>query len=499
MSVIDVKNLTFGYDSRENVFENVSFQIDTSWRLGFIGRNGKGKTTFLKLLMGEYDYTGQIKASVQFEYFPYDVRDTRWLTRGVLESITGEADEWRLVRELNMLEVDKSCLDRKFSLLSGGEQTKVLLSAMFIKPNGFLLIDEPTNHLDKRGRELLSAYLKTKEGFILVSHDRAFLDGCVNHILSLNRLSLEIQAGNFSSWYQNKIQRDAFEQAENIRLKKDIERLKEASRKAGQWADRAESSKIGGGIFRKETKSIGGRAYIGEKSRRLQQTRKTIERRVQNEMEKKKGLFKDIEELQELRMNSLLYYSERLIEGKDLSLYYGEKQVCKSINFKIDRGEKIALEGQNGSGKSSLLKLICGEDISFTGQLYRGSGLKISYVPQDASFLYGSLRQYAQECGIDITLFMALLRKLDFTKEHFERDMQFYSDGQKKKVLLARSLCEHAHLYIWDEPLNYIDIFSRMQLEEMLLKSDAAVLFVEHDSAFLDKISMRRVKIDSSS
>lgn len=131
-----------------------------------------------------------------------------------------------------MLEVDKSCLDREFRLLSGGEQTKVLLSAMFIKPNGFLLIDEPTNHLDKRGRELLSAYLKTKEGFILVSHDRAFLDGCVNHILSLNRLSLEVQDGNFSSWYQNKTRRDAFEQAENIRLKKDIERLREASRKA---------------------------------------------------------------------------------------------------------------------------------------------------------------------------------------------------------------------------------------------------------------------------
>ena len=114
-----------------------------------------------------------------------------------------------------MLEVDKSCLDREFRLLSGGEQTKVLLSAMFIKPNGFLLIDEPTNHLDKRGRELLSAYLKTKEGFILVSHDRAFLDGCVNHILSLNRLSLEVQDGNFSSWYQNKTRRDAFEQEKN--------------------------------------------------------------------------------------------------------------------------------------------------------------------------------------------------------------------------------------------------------------------------------------------
>ena len=93
---------------------------------------------------------------------------------------------------------------------------------------------------------------------------------------------------------------------------------------------------------------------------------------------------------------------------------------------------------------------------------------------------------------------MALLRKLDFTREQFEREMQSYSDERrKKKVLLARSLCEQAHLYIWDEPLNYIDIFSRMQLEEMLLKSGAAVLFVEHDGAFLDKISTRRLRLDS--
>ena len=110
------------------------------------------------------------------------------------------------------------------------------------------------------------------------------------------------------------------------------------------------------------------------------------------------------------------------------------------------------------SGKSSLLKLICGEDISYTGRFYRAAGLKISYVPQDVSFLRGSLTQYAHSCGVDITLFKALLRKLDFSREQFEKDMRSYSEGQKKKVLLARSLAEQAHIYIWDEPLNYIDV-----------------------------------------
>ncbi len=134
MSVISVKNLTFGYNSAENVFENVSFQIDTSWRLGFIGRNGKGKTTFLKLLMGEYDYTGQIRADVQFEYFPYAVDDKRRQTRKVLKDIAGQTEDWILERELNLMGMDGSCLGREFCSLSGGEQAKSLLAAMFLKP-----------------------------------------------------------------------------------------------------------------------------------------------------------------------------------------------------------------------------------------------------------------------------------------------------------------------------------------------------------------------------
>lgn len=496
MSVITVSNLTFGYDSRENIFENLSFQIDTSWRLGFIGINGKGKTTLLKLLMGEYEYSGRISAGVQFEYFPYKVRNNELPAREVLREIAGEAEDWRLERELNMLEMDLSFLTREFKTLSGGEQAKALLAAMFIRPNGFLLIDEPTNHLDGRGRERVAEYLKSKEGFILVSHDRAFLDGCVDHILSLNRTGMTIQKGNFTSWEQNKRKQDAFEQAENMRLKKDIERLKEASRQAGQWASQAESMKIGGKAQRSETKSIGGRAYIGERARRLQQKRKNIQKRADNAIEEKRGLLKDVEEIQELRINCAGFHSGLLAEGVDLSLFYGERRICGPLSFKIMQGEIIALEGQNGSGKSSLLKLICGEDISYTGRFYRAAGLKISYVPQDVSFLRGSLTQYAHSCGVDITLFKALLRKLDFSREQFEKDMRSYSEGQKKKVLLARSLAEQAHIYIWDEPLNYIDVFSRMQIEEMLIGCGGTLIVVEHDRAFLEKTASRRLALD---
>ena len=117
----------------------------------------------------------------------------------------------------------------------------------------------------------------------------------------------------------------------------------------------------------------------------------------------------------------------------------------------------------NGAGKSTLLRLLAGQAVPYTGQVVRAPGLRVSYVPQDTGGLSGTVQDYAAACGVDLTQMLTLLRKLDFPRALFSRDMAGYSAGQKKKVLLARSLCERAHLYLWDEPLNYIDVFSRMQ------------------------------------
>lgn len=151
--------------------------------------------------------------------------------------------------------------------------------------------------------------------------------------------------------------------------------------------------------------------------------------------------------------------------------------------------------GKNGSGKSSALKLISGEKIDHGGMLFTASGLVVSYVPQDPSFLKGPLDAYAEGSGIDRTLFLTLLRKLNFTREQFEKDMADFSAGQKKKVVLARSLAERAHLYIWDEPLNYIDVLSRMQIERLICECTPTMLFVEHDGAFVQNIADRFVSL----
>ena len=151
MSLISVSNLSFSYEGSVGpVFENVSFQMDTNWRLGFIGRNGRGKTTFLRLLMGEFAYEGSIHASVEFEYFPYPVEDPEDLTVNVLEGMDPMLESWRLLREFSLLQLSEDVLYRPFSTLSYGERTKVLLAALFLRENRFLLIDEPTNHLEDR-------------------------------------------------------------------------------------------------------------------------------------------------------------------------------------------------------------------------------------------------------------------------------------------------------------------------------------------------------------
>ena len=194
MSLINIVNLTFSYEgSFNNIFENVSFQIDTNWRLGFTGRNGRGKTTFLKLLLGKYEYSGIISSNISFEYFPYEVSDSASYAIDVIHEISPSAQDWEIMRELSLLNVSDDVLYRQFITLSKGEQTKALLAALFLKENSFLLIDEPTNHLDAAGRTILSDYLKRKHGFILVSHDRVFLDNCIDHILAINKTNIEIQ------------------------------------------------------------------------------------------------------------------------------------------------------------------------------------------------------------------------------------------------------------------------------------------------------------------
>lgn len=488
MSMIRVENLTFSYPSSyDTIFDNATFQIDTDWKLGFVGRNGKGKTTLLNLFLGKYEYRGKIISSVQFDYFPYSVSDKKRMTEDILYEVCPLAEEWELMRELSYLDVSADVLWRRFETLSNGEQTKVLLAALFLNENHFLLIDEPTNHLDTNAREKVAAYLKKKKGFILVSHDRRFLDGCVDHILSLNRTTIEVQSGNFSSWMENFQRQQEFETAQNERLKKDIGRLQRAAQRTSVWSDRIEASKYGNGPV--------DRGYLGHKAAKMMKRSKTIEARKQQAIEQKSALLKNAETVDTLKIHPLTHHSDLLVSFSDVSVIYDSTKVCEPIFFEIHQGERVVIDGKNGSGKSSLLKLLLNYPIEHTGTVAIGSGLIISYVPQDTSHLNGNLSIFAEKNNLDESLFKAILRKMDFERVQFGKNMEDFSGGQKKKVLIAKSLCEQAHLYVWDEPLNFIDVYSRMQIEHLIKQFAPTMLLVEHDIAFREAIATKVVKL----
>ena len=520
MAKIQVNDLTFSYESTfDPIFEHVSFTIDTSWKLGFIGRNGKGKTTFLNLLLGKYEYSGSISCDVPCDYFPYKISD------GDLDKTADElmeqwkpgVESWRVMCEISDLSVDAELLYRPIRTLSFGEKTKVMLAVLFAGENDFLLIDEPTNHLDKEAREIVKSYLAKKKGFILVSHDRDLLDACVDHVLVLNRSTIEVQNGNFSSWWENKERADAFARAENEKHMKEIGRLKSSMQQSQRWATKSENTKIGFDPIKEHDRSKNTRGYIGAKTKKMESRVKVFEQRMERSIEEKEGLLNDVEQIRDLRLSPMTHFRDRLVETRDLSFQYkdAEKPVFEGLTFEIRNGERVFLQGKNGCGKTSLIKAIlrdagyrndsaetddsrAPEDINFTteGTLLTAPHIQISYINQDTSHLHGDLRMHAFENGVDYSLFLAVLRQLALEQAQFEKNIEDFSEGQKKKVLIATSLLQPAHLYIWDEPLNYVDVFSRMQLEKLVSEYQPTMLIVEHDVRFREKMATKVVELN---
>ncbi len=561
MSQIRVDHLNFTYDgSPDPVFEDASFTLDTDWKIGLIGRNGKGKTTFLRLLTGELSGQGILTKSVHTAYFPYEVTVARQQQPAseFAEELRSGCELWRVICELSELEEDAEILYRPFRTLSPGQRTKVLLAVLFSGENDFLLIDEPTNHLDAQARECVKQYLSGKKGFILVSHDRDLLDACTDHILVLNRKTIMVQSGNFSCWQENQQRRDQFAKAENEKHLKEIRHLKQAARRTAEWADKSERTKIGFDPVRENDRSISTRAYIGAKTKKMQSRVKNTERRIEREISEKEGLLQDIEETTSLKLIALKHPKEMLATLRDFSMQYegSAAPMCRDLNFTIRQGDRIALHGSNGCGKSTLMRLLLQltgtvppdlktfhptshaspENITGTFRILRAadrintqnagisvsrnntrqspdaichdgknndplptlfiggtcetaSGLVISYVPQDTAFLHGSIPDFCQVHGLDRSLFCTLLNQLDFSRTQYTKDISKFSAGQKKKVLLAASLLTPAHLYIWDEPLNFIDIFSRMQIENLINTYQPTMLFAEHDIRFRENIA----------
>lgn len=482
---IEIKNLNFSFGGHEQpIFRNVNLNLDTRWRLGLIGRNGRGKTTLLNLLMRRYSYEGEIICDIDFVYFPQTIANKENLTYYAIEEIM-PVELWKLERECQLLALDKEILWRPFAQLSGGEQTKVLLAALFCEDTKYHLLDEPTNHLDIHARQLVSDYLKKKKGFIVVSHDRHFIDEVVDHIVVIEKNQLNTYKGNFSTYEMQKQLQDQFEIDQNSKFKEEIERLKKTSKEKADWALKRE-------------KNSGNDAFENARAARMMKKAKVIEKRMRSKIEEKTKLLKNIESVSSLTINCVFNHRNPVLRVKNFSLAYGENSIFQPITFEIFQGEQVALVGPNGCGKTTILNYLINQNFSgnVRGELMIPQGITKSIIRQHYNDNDGFLKDFATAHHLDYTLFLHNLRNLGIERDVFNIPIEQMSDGQMKKVEFSKSLGTPAELFIWDEPLNFLDVFNQKQIESMIVKYKPTLLFVEHNQTFISNIASKIIEIN---
>lgn len=518
MSRISLTNISFHYDSPfQEVFTSLSLGIQTSWKTALIGRNGRGKTTLFGLLTGLIlPNAGSIQRPSEAFYFPYKPEREDEITFSVIkESIAPfslwedkmnrlllKADEASLSeyseylelfsrnegytidsiieKEAALLGLDEYILNRPFNTLSGGEKTRALILSVFLKKNCYPVLDEPTNHLDLDGREKLAEFLaQSRKGFIVASHDRYLLDRCTDHVISLNRSDVSILQGNYSTWrYQTSLEEE-FEQRRFDNIQREAASLERAARQRRKWADNKE----------KEKTSAPDSGFVSHKAAKMMKRATAIEKRIESNLENKKELLRNRETVKTLRMAEGGKSPERLISINDLSVSFNEREILSGIYLNLLRGDRIAIKGKNGSGKTTLLNVIEGTITPDKGDIFIAKNIKISRAYQIPLWTTGYLKDHLYEAGLEMTQFRFIMSALSMTGDIFDHPLESFSNGQLRKIDLCRTLVTAPQLLIWDEPLNYLDIASREQIEEFILDQKPTILFVEHDRFFIESVA----------
>ena len=457
MGSIKISNVSFRYeDSSNHIFNNLNLDLDSSWKLGLVGRNGRGKTTFLNLLQGKLVGRGEIQTKLNFSYYPIRIKNPTNITLyGLQDQIMFE--QWKLERELNLMHVDSNLIWQSFNTLSGGEQTKILLALSFIDENSFPLIDEPTNHLDEESRQEICKYLtKHHKGYIVVSHDRNFLNQVTDHVLAIENTEIHLYQGNYATYEQIKEARDEFNREKNEKIAGEIKNLHNQKEQFYHWAQKIEARKNLG----QKTQYILNRrarvnkAAIGHAAAKMMKKSITRRNRMDKKIEEKEGLMVNIEDIPKLTMNFQSNYHSAFL---------------KFLLNKVSA---------NSNGRCELT-----------------NGLRISYLPQDLTIYQGSLKNFALHQKLSYEDLLNILKKMGFPHTNFNVPIEEMSMGQQKRIALAKSLLEPADLYLWDEPANYLDVFNQDQLINLLQEVKPAMLLIDHDQYFIEQVADERIKL----
>ncbi|SES63357.1 lincosamide and streptogramin A transport system ATP-binding/permease protein [Oceanobacillus limi] len=478
--------MTFHYPSMlEPIFENVNVNINENWKLGLVGRNGRGKTAFLRILLDQLEYEGSIQSTLDFKYFPtYPDRAEDVTALEVLLEHNPTIEIWEIERELSYMDLPNDILHKKFQVLSGGEQTKLLFIELFLNENSFSLIDEPTNNLDSHGRQIVGQYLNRKSGFIVTSHDEYFLNQFVDHILAINKSSIDVITGNVDTWKYEKANADRLAKEKNSKLKTEIKRLHDVSRQVGVWGTKKENS----------TKDAAERRIAAKQMKRS----KAIKKRTEEMIEEKQGLIHNVEEISELNMK-VSQPRKQVLSFRDFSILREGTPLFQPINMDVHPNDRFFIAGKNGVGKSSLLDFILGkEQLETTGEYHinlpHSDQLSIFSQKNQEDLDHSSfLKQLSAEGKEE---YWHLLHQLGIKRGKFSDDSsKNWSSGEQKKAFLAHALLGDNELFIWDEVTNYLDIFIIDQLIDAINSGQPTMIGVDHNEYYVNAIATKKIEL----
>ncbi|XEC94309.1 ribosomal protection-like ABC-F family protein [Paenibacillus tarimensis] len=483
------------------VLKNINLDIQNGERIGLVGRNGAGKSTLAELLFGRLPpdegilnyYRKELKTGYMMQSTSYSVNTFNSMM-DVAQNNDAMAPFLELTGYLGLEKVRNWEMER-FNSLSGGEKTKLALAHIWALGPNLLILDEPTNHLDFQGVEWLVGELEQYTGTaLIISHDRYFLDRTVKRIVELEDGEIRDYAGNYSFYREEKARRHQsqlhqyqIEQKYKAKIEAEIARLE-------QWSSKAhrEAGKVG----KMAEMRAGVKEFYRTKAKKMdRQIKSRIKRLKKIEFE---GTEKPKEELKAaFDFKTPEKRGRRILEAKSIGKSFGSKSLFRDNSFTILRGEKIGLLGPNGCGKTTLIRMILGEESVDQGELWLSPSAKAAYLTQDVGDLDSrkSVLDFIQ--SRNMTAARTLLANMGFDANMLMKPVGQLSLGERTRIKIANLIMQDNDLLILDEPTNHLDLHSREQLEETLSDYEGTIVLVSHDRYMLERLCDKMLIFDN--
>ncbi|MFN2747451.1 ribosomal protection-like ABC-F family protein [Bacillus sp. z60-18] len=476
----------------QTILKNIDFEISHQERIGLVGCNGAGKTTLANILSGHMEAdkgTVQMDRTLKIGYLQqsieYSVNDFKTILTGA-ESGT----LYQLTSRLGLSKV-QSWSSERLGHMSGGEKLKLALAHVWKTNPDVLILDEPTNHLDLKGINWLLDELEQYQGAVLIiSHDRYFLDQSVSKIFELEDGKLHSYQGNYSAYrrekerlYEERLHQYEVQQKHKNRIESQISTLQNWSQKAHR-----DSTKQG---TQSERRQAGFKEYHRVKAKKLDNQVKSKLKRLEQELEKNRAEKPKDEAAVKFQFSSGVKRGKRIFEAKGLTKTFDGRTLFRDSHFYIKHGERFALIGDNGCGKTTLVKMLLEEEPATEGVLWKSQSVNAAYLSQDVSNLKPE-QTVAEALKLSdrdkIARARTMMANMGIKEDRFDHTIGTFSLGERTRIKLAGMVLDDYDLLILDEPTNHLDLPSREQLEETLLEFQGTIIIVSHDRYFTEKL-----------